>query len=234
MGGTLPDPLPSEPMEMFQAWLRDAIAANKQPNPTSMALATATPLGRSSVRIVLCRGVDAAGGYIVFFTNYDSRKGEELRANPHVSAVFHWDQLDRQIRLEGVVTKCPAEQSDAYFASRPLMSRVGAWTSKQSQPLASRSELFAKNAEVEKRFGIVGGDAAAAKMTEEQQKAIVVPRPENWGGYRFWIRSMEFWLGDSSRLHDRAVWTRPLVADRGSSGDGGYVGGAWTASRLQP
>jgi len=224
----LPTPLPVEPFATFRAWLNEAHERKTQPNPNAMTLATVDPDGRPSARIVLCRRMDEASNYIVFYTNYDSRKAEGLEAHRYASVVFHWDHLDRQVRMEGPIVRSPAAESDAYFARRPIMSRVAAWASSQSAPIASREALFARNAAAEKRFGIVRIGEGDAGVTVPE--GLVVPRPENWGGYRLWPERVELWLGHSARLHDRARWMRSVAL---AGGDAAQVG-QWTVTRLQP
>jgi pyridoxamine 5'-phosphate oxidase len=232
-GQTLPDPLPADPFPLFQSWLQMSADVKSQPNPNAMSLATVDADGQPSVRIVLARRVYPDLGCIVFFTNYDSRKGAAISASHRIAACFHWDHLDRQVRVEGVATVSPAQESNNYFTRRPVMSRVAAWASSQSQPLASRQQLLDANALAEARFGVTGGDERVKSMTPEQVSAIVVPRPPNWGGFRFWVSRMELWLGHSSRLHDRALWTRDLTPTP-IDGAPGYTGGAWSVTRLQP
>src|SRR6185503_12350379 len=137
----LPEPLPTDPMPLFQEWFREAVARRAQPNPDSMIVATTASSGELSARVVLCKRIDVGAGYVVFFTNYQSRKGRELAARPRAAAVFHWDALHRQVRIEGPMVRSPASESDEYFASRALDSRIGAWASAQSEPLASREAL---------------------------------------------------------------------------------------------
>ena len=209
--GFLPSTLPSDPMPLFAEWFAGARAAKAQPNPDAMAVATATPDGRPSVRVLLCKHLVADPGYIVFFTNYDSRKGGELEANPRAAAVFHWDAFGRQVRLEGPVVRSPAAESDEYFASRALDSRIGAWASLQSQPLDARRTLLKRVASEAARFG------------------THVPRPPHWGGYRLWPESVELWIEGPFRVHDRARWTRSLGA-----AEGGISPGPWSATRLFP
>ena len=170
------------PLELFQRWLDHAVAA-KVPEPNAMTLATVGTDGRPSTRVVLIKYADERG--LVFFTNYDSRKGHELEANPHAALQFHWVELERVVRVEGIVEKTSAEESDAYFVTRPLDSRLGAWASPQSQVISSRAVLVANAAKASARFG------------------LNPPRPHHWGGYRLVPDAWEFWQGRRSRLHDR-------------------------------
>lgn len=209
--GFLPATLPADPMPLFAEWFAGARAAKAQPNPDAMAVATATPDGRPSARVLLCKHLVADPGYIVFFTNYDSRKGGELESNPRAAAVFHWDAFGRQVRLEGPVVRSPAAESDEYFASRALDSRIGAWASLQSQPLDARRTLLKRVAAEAARFG------------------THVPRPPHWGGYRLWPESVELWIEGPFRVHDRARWTRTLSV----VGDG-ISPGPWSVTRLFP
>lgn len=214
----LPPTLPSDPMPLFTEWFTEARARNTQPNPDCMVLATVGTDARPSARVVLCKRI-AKEGYIVFFTNYQSRKGRELSARPHAACVFHWDALHRQVRIEGRIVRSPADESDAYFASRALDSRIGAWASEQSAPLPSREVLAARVREVAQRFGIAPG----AREGE-------VPRPPHWGGFRLWIETIELWIEGPNRVHDRAVWKRSLEP----CDDYSFTGGQWEATRLYP
>jgi pyridoxamine 5'-phosphate oxidase len=215
----LPEPLPADPMPLFQEWFREAVARRAQPNPDSMILATTASSGEPSARVVLCKRVDVDAGYVVFFTNYQSRKGRELAARPRAAAVFHWDALQRQVRIEGPVARSPDSESDQYFASRALDSRVAAWASEQSEPLASRDTLLRRVREFEERFGIAPG---AENGT--------VPRPPHWGGHRLWVDTIELWTEGAHRVHDRAVWKRSLHrADEYS-----FAGDSWRSTRLNP
>jgi pyridoxamine 5'-phosphate oxidase len=183
-----------------------------------MVLASATPGGDPSCRVVLCKALEPDAGALVFFTNYDSRKGGELDANPRCSAVFHWDHAARQARVGGAAARVSAEESDEYFRSRPLLSRLGAWASDQSRPLAARTELLTRTREVMRRFGVTPLHLVSPAGAPE------IPRPPHWGGYRILLDSVELWLGGSGRLHDRARWTRTLAGSPSP----------WAATRLQP
>jgi pyridoxamine 5'-phosphate oxidase len=228
--GTLPERLPESPWEIFQQWWTQAHTAGPgggpvQPNPSAMSLATVDSDGTPANRIVLCRAYDTVEGRLTFYTNYDGRKGEQLAAHPVAAACIHWDALDRQIRVRGPVTRSPAAESDAYFASRALVKRLGAWSSRQSRPVSSRQDLLMQYAEVLERFGV----PLQAVVADEPEPRIDIPRPEFWGGFRLWARSVELWIGGRGRFHDRAEWTRTLTPS-----DHGYSGGPWTCTRLQP
>lgn len=215
-GPTLPDPLPPEPFGLFRAWFDEAHARGVTRNPNAMALATVDPDGRPSVRMVLCKAIDTAAGSLAFYTNYLSRKGVALEAQPRAAVVFHWDQLERQARLEGTVSRSPEAESDAYFASRPWESRLGAWASDQSQPIGSREALMEQAAAKILELNV---DIAAALRGDP----VAIPRPPHWGGYRLHAERVELWVGGNGRLHDRAAWTREPGAT-----------GPWRATRLQP
>lgn len=221
----LPDPLPPDPFPLFVSFLEEAMDARRTPNPNAMSLATVTRDGRPRVRIVLCKLIDPASGRLVFFTNYQSDKGRELEAAPYAAACFHWDHAERQVRISGPVTRSPAEESDAYFATRPWLSRTAAWASDQSRPLASRGVLEAKLAEVKQRFGIDPDAAPGAELPTP------IARPPHWGGYRLWAERVEIWVGIRGRLHDRGVWERTLR----SAGTEAYeAASGWTSTRIQP
>ena len=214
----LPDALPADPMGIVIDWFTAARTRAVQPNPDAMVLASVGNDRKPSARVVLCRHVDAAG-YVVFYTNYESRKGRELTALPRAAGVIHWDTLHRQIRIEGTVVRSPTTESDAYFARRELASRVGAWASKQSQPLASREALAEQVTAAKQRFGL-----APDSRTGE------VPRPPHWGGFRVWIDALELWVEGPGRIHDRAVWRRELQP----RDDVSFDATAWSSTRLNP
>lgn len=179
---------PSDPLELFRAWLEQAVNSDEK-EPTAMLVSTATPDGHPSSRTVLLKEVTPDGRF-VFYSNYESRKGRQIEANPYVSLSFVWHQLERQVHIEGKVEKVAPEQSDAYFRSRPYKSRIGARISPQSRPIGSRLEIVRAFAAESFRF--------AGKEVE---------RPQWWGGYAVTPSRMEFWQGRSSRLHDRILYT---------------------------
>lgn len=192
----------NDPFQLFERWMAEA-SQSEIADANAMTLATATKDGRPSARIVLLKGIDGRG--LVFYSNLESRKAEELAANPVAALLFHWKSLGRQVRVEGSITRASDAEADAYFASRLRISRLGAWASDQSRPLSSRSELERRLAEYEARYP--GED---------------VPRPPYWGGYRLAPERFEFWQDMPYRLHDRLVFTR----------SGSVLG--WTIGRLFP
>ncbi len=177
----------SDPLAQFDQWLQEAIQT-EVPEPNAMTLATVGPDLRPSTRVVLIKGFDARG--IVWYTKYDSRKGHELAGNPYAALQFHWVELERVVRIEGVVEKVDEAESDAYFQSRPLDSRIGAWASPQSEVIASRSVLVANAAKYAAQF------------------MLQPPRPPHWGGFRLKPDRWQFWQGRKSRLHDRLRYTQ--------------------------
>ena len=182
------DPAP-DPFGLFEAWFAEAVVSEPS-DPNAMTLATVGPGGQPSARTVLLKGTERGG--FVFYTNLQSRKGEELGENPKASLCFYWKSLRRQVRAEGGVTRVSDAEADAYFASRPRGSRIGAWASEQSRPLGSRDELLARVARFERAYP--GG---------------AVARPPHWSGFRLEPLRIEFWRSGEFRLHDRLVYSRP-------------------------
>jgi len=201
LAGLAEKDLARDPFRQFEKWFQEAEAA-KIPEPNAMTLATAARDGRPSVRTVLLKGVDGRG--FVFYTNYESRKGRELEANPRAALLFPWIALERQVVIEGPVAKVSPEESEAYFHSRPLASQFSAWVSQQSSVIPGRKVLDDSMKELEKKYA-----------------GQPVPLPRNWGGYRLAPETVEFWQGRRSRLHDRLRYRR--------DNDGG-----WTVERLAP
>ena len=193
-----------DPFRQFEHWLEEAIKG-QVPEPTAMTLATVGTDGGPSARIVLLKGFDPGG--FVFYTNYTSRKGRELALHPRACLLFHWVELERQVRIDGTVTQVDAAESDAYFATRPAASRLGAWASPQSEPLPDRAALEARFADIAQRF----------------PETAHIPRPQHWGGYRVVPDTLEFWQGRPSRLHDRIRYRRSPAHP-----------GAWMIDRLAP
>lgn len=193
--------LAADPLDQLRAWL-EAATASGMPDPNAVTLATAGAAGHPSARVVLVQSI--ADGALWFYTNYGSRKGRDLAERPHVAAVFHWRELERQVVILGEAARATDAESDAYFASRPRGSQVGAWASRQGSVLQSREELLERVAAAEGRFA----------------DAPEVPRPEWWGGYRLVPESVEFWQYGEFRLHDRFVYVR--------------AGGGWDVLRLSP
>ena len=221
----LSDPVAAEPMRIVAHWLKDAWEARQQPNPNAMVLATTSAAGAPSARVVLCKGLVEDPGYLLFYTNYESKKGEELAASARAAAVMHWDYQHRQVRITGPVTRSPLAESDAYFASRPWPSRIAAWASQQSRPIGSRADLVAAVSATARRFGTPDPAEPAREGAD-----FSIARPPHWGGYRLWAESVELWQEGKSRIHDRFSWSRKL--DPG--GPLGFTPGPWSVVRLQP
>jgi pyridoxamine 5'-phosphate oxidase len=186
--GLTEDGADPDPIRQFGRWFEEALSAGLY-EPNAMVLATAAPDGRPSARAVLLKGFDERG--FVFYTNYGGRKSREIEANPRVALLFYWGELERQVRVEGTAERTSEEESDAYFATRPRGSQLGAWASRQSEPAESREELERRLAELERRF-----------------EGRPVPRPPFWGGYRVRPERIEFWQGRENRLHDRLLYAR--------------------------
>jgi pyridoxamine 5'-phosphate oxidase len=222
-GQTLPVELPDDPFPIVKSWLDEATAKKVQQNPNAMTLATVDPDGKPSARVVLCKDLDVGRGAITFYTNYESRKSRGLEAHARAAVVFHWDALDRQLRIEGPVVRVSAQESDAYFATRPWQSRLGAWASHQSEPIESRTALLGQVLAKAHELGI----STVELLTKGD--SLVIPRPSHWGGWRLYAERVELWLGATGRVHDRAAWTRQVRVDAAEA-----VVGAWAGTRLQP
>lgn len=199
------DDVAQDPIEQFKKWFDEALKSEIL-EPNAMTLATATAEGKPSARVVLLKDINNQG--FTFFTNYDSRKGEEMTANPSVALCFGWLELQRQVRIEGTIERINEAESDAYFQSRPLGSQIGAWSSPQSKVILSRDFLEKREEFYKKQFNTEGGED------------VQIPRPEHWGGYVVKPTMIEFWQGRSSRLHDRIRYN--------------FEGEAWVIERLAP
>jgi len=202
----LPETLPHDPIPLLVEWFEDARRCEHDDDFNAMTLATATANGEPSARIVLCKAIETAPPALVFYTSYASRKGEELAANPRAAAVFYWPRAKRQARIEGHVERTTEAESDAYYRSRPLLSRIGASVSPQSQAIASRASVVAE----------------AMRLGRRAVLGLDVQRPSHWGGFRILPNRIELWSASSGRLHDRAVWTRDDCAQEHN----------WLAQRL--
>jgi pyridoxamine 5'-phosphate oxidase len=203
LGSLSSEDLGPDPISAFQAWFREAQAGSRMEYPDAVCLSTVDPEGWPQGRIVLLKGADPDG--FVFFTNARSQKGAALARTPHAALTFYWDDLGRQVRVQGSVERVPEEESDAYFRTRPRGSQVGAWASRQSEPLESRAVLEARADEIEALYA-----------------GQEVPRPSHWGGFRLIPREIEFWQARESRLHDRIRYRRGGPAE------------VWVPERLSP
>ncbi|WP_175412406.1 pyridoxamine 5'-phosphate oxidase [Streptomyces sp. TRM64462] len=206
--------LADDPMSQFVRWFKDATSSTEIHEPNAMVVSTASPDGRPSSRTVLLKHYDERG--FVFYTNYGSRKGAELAANPYASLLFPWHPIARQVIVTGAVTRVGRDETAAYFRTRPHGSQLGAWASEQSSVIASRAELLARYEEL------------AARYPDDEQ----VPVPPHWGGYLVVPDTVEFWQGHENRLHDRLRYVYETGGSGGSGGSGGT--GTWRVERLSP
>lgn len=227
LAATLPDRLPDNPMDWADAWLQEATRQSVQRNPNSMTFVSVADSGQPSARVVLCKSFVANPGYVVFHTNYKSRKVDELASQPNVAATFHWDALGRQIRLEGIAVYSPDDESDEYFASRDWGSQIGAWGSDQSAALVSRQVL---REQVRDRARSLGVDVSKDLQSLAGDQKPLIARPPHWGGIRMWPAYIELWIEGSDRIHERAAWSRRLAR----AGDHDFDVSPWIGSRLQP
>ncbi len=217
----LPTPPPDDPLPLAIRWLGEATARGRR-NPNAMALATTSPTGRPSARMVLLKEL-APDGYAVFYTNYGSRKAAELEATGRAAAVLYWDDLGRQVRFEGAIVRSPSDESDSYFASRAWRSQINAWCSEQSRPIDDLGELERRAATKAKELGIEGSGDSPAQGRR-------LPRPAFWGGYRLWLDVLELWAEGADRFHERLRYGREL----GNPTAHGFRPGPWNWQRLQP
>ena len=214
-------------MHWADAWIKEAASAGVRKNPNSLTLATVSSTGQPSARVVLCKQFVPDPGYFVVYTNYESRKSDEMSENANVSAVFHWDSMGRQLRIDGVAVRSPEAESDAYFASRDWGSQLGAWGSDQSRPVASREALLVQIRERASELGLQLGDDTHTLLDDEPP---AIARPPHWGGFRIWATAIELWINGVDRIHDRALWTRDIVR----SSEYEFSITPWNGKRLQP
>jgi pyridoxamine 5'-phosphate oxidase len=223
----LPDELPVDPMHWADAWIKEATTSEVQRNPTSMTLVTVDESSFPSARVVLCKEFVPDPGYLVFYTNYNSRKVQELEQCANVAAVFHWDALGRQIRIEGLAVRSPQAESDAYFKTRDWGSQLGAWGSDQSEELESRQALVQQLRDRAVDLGLSVADDLQSLEGAEQP---LIGRPPHWGGVRVWASAIELWIEGRDRIHDRGAWRREL--SRASEYEFNVT--PWVGRRLQP
>lgn len=233
MTDTLPDTLPDDPFPTFKAWFDAAHQHEITTNPNAFTLATIDPDGTPSARVVLCRKIDMPSGHIVFYSNRTSDKGKAIAAHPTVAVVFHFDAFDKVVRMVGPATESPDWESDEYFAGRHPAKRLGAWASDQSKPIDSREALTESLAETMQRFNVTLEDLDDTPAARERA-ADLIPRPPHWGGYRVWPHTVELWVGNAARLHDRARYKRALQPTTGPDGERRFTPSPWTATRLMP
>ena len=214
-------------MHWVDAWLKEAEAAAIQRNPNAMTIVSVGDAGQPSARVVLCKQLVPDPGYLVFYTNYHSRKGRELSANPKAAALFHWDVLGRQIRIEGVAVRSPAAESDEYFSSRGWGSQLGAWGSDQSESIESKDALIAQ---IQARGSDLGLSFKSGTQELAERNPPHIDRPPHWGGFRLWATDVELWLEGADRIHDRGKWSREIIR----TSDDRFTTTRWTSSRLQP
>lgn len=223
----LPDDLPADPMHWADAWIKEASTSELQRHSNAMTLITAATDGQPSSRIVLCKELVPDPGYLVFYTNYESRKAREITGNSKVAAQFHWDAIGRQVRIEGIAVHSPGSESDRYFATRDAASQLGAWGSDQSEPIESRRALIAQIRERAADLGLsldVNGEPLG------NHSRTTIERPPHWGGYRLWATAIELWMEGEDRIHDRAVWRRQILR----SSDHEFSTTRWKGTRIQP
>jgi len=223
----LPADLPGDPMHWADAWLKEAEAAAILRNPNAMTVVSVGNGGQPSARIVLCKHFVPDPGYLVFYTNYNSRKSQELSANPKAAALFHWDALGRQVRIEGIAVRSPADESDRYFASRGWGSQLGAWGSDQSESIDSKDALISQ---IQQRGSELGLSLTKGTQKLAGKSIPEIRRPPHWGGFRLWATDVELWLEGADRIHDRGQWSREIIR----SSEDNFTTTRWISTRLQP
>jgi pyridoxamine 5'-phosphate oxidase len=214
-------------MHWADAWLKEATAAKVQRNPNSMTLVSVGTDGQPTARVVLCKDFVPDPGYLVFYTNYNSQKSQQIDQHPQSAALFHWDALGRQIRIEGLTIRSPEEESDGYFATRDWGSQLGAWGSDQSKVIASKDVLVAQ---IKERAAALGLSLDGDTQTLADDDIPNIERPPHWGGLRLWASAVELWIEGRDRVHDRARWNRELVR----SSEHHFSTTPWSGVRLQP
>lgn len=214
-------------MHWADAWIKEATASEIQRNPNSVTVVTVDANGKPSARVVLCKEFVPDPGFFVFYTNYNSRKVKELEQCPNVAAVFHWDAIGRQIRIEGLAVRSPETESDAYFQTRDWGSQLGAWGSDQSEALESREALVSQLKVRATKLGLSVSDDLQLLGDSEPPP---IDRPPHWGGIRIWASAIELWIEGADRIHDRGMWQRRLVRASGHT----FSTTPWVGTRLQP
>ena len=210
------------PVFILKEWMNEVVQSEIQPNPTSMSLSTTDSQGCPNSRMVLCKEINEALGYLVFYTNYKSSKSKEIELNNRCSALFHWDTFGYQIRVRGAISKSPEDESNNYFATRDLGSQISAWASNQSQDVEDRKSMDNRFQKIMEKFNI--------KDKDLKSSIIKIPRPDFWGGYRIWISEIELWLNQKDRFHDRLFFKRTLI----KASSGFKASSDWVVTRLQP
>ena len=223
----LPEKLPPDPLPLAASWIEEASAREVQRNPNAMTIVSVAKDGKPSARVVLCKELVADPGYLVFYTNYRSRKGTELAANKNAAALFHWDALGRQIRIGGTISRSPAAESDAYFQTRHWGSQLGAWGSDQSAPIESREALVRQISSRGIELGLSLEEGTRRILNKQVPR---IDRPPHWGGFRLWITSVELWVEGADRIHDRGFWSRDIRDAEHEP----FRMTPWTSTRLQP
>ncbi len=210
------------PVLILKEWMDEVVQSKIQPNPNSMSISTIDAKGRPNSRMVLCKEVNEKLGYLVFYTNYESNKAKEIGVNNECSGLFHWDTFGYQVRVRGTIVQSPEVDSDKYFATRDIGSKLSAWASHQSQIVEDRESLDNQFQQTMDKFNV--------KESQLESSDINIPRPEFWGGYQIWIREIELWLNQKDRFHDRLSFKRTLAI----TSSGIEASNDWAIKRLQP